>query len=153
MNDLINENELMIVKKYEYNTPVITEIDFIIDKSIRDCYSKYFHDSFDIDYGYDLNFTNITNNESVNFKIFDKSTDMYELNKKLTLARERGFKFNQINKFTIKFYTRLSQKYIHRYLKFPRPILVRQILKIMCRNPDTIQTISNIFHNLEFEIG
>ena len=152
MNDLINKNELMIVKKYEYDTPVITEIDFIIDKSIRDCYSKYFHDSFDIDYEYDLNFTNITNNESVNFKIFDKSMDMYELNKKLTLARERGFKFNQINKFTINFYTRLSQKYIYRYLKFPRPILVRQILKIMCRNPDTIQTISNIFHNLEFEI-
>ena len=152
MNALINENELMIVKKYEYDSPVITEIDFIIDKSIRDCYSKYFHDSFDIDCEYVLNFTNITNNESVNFKIFDKSMDMYELNKKLTLARERGFKFNQINKFTIKFYTRLSQKYIYRYLKFPRPILVRQILKIMCRNPDTNQTISNIFHNLEFEI-
>ena len=152
MNALINENELMIVKKYEYNTPVITEIDFIIDKSIRDCYSKYFHDSFNIDYEYDLNFTNITNNELVNYKVSDKSMDMYELNKKLTLVRKRGFKFNQINKFTIKFYTPLSHKYIHRYHKFPCPILVRQILKIMCRNPETIQTISNIFHTLEFEI-
>ena len=152
MNALINENELMIVKKCEYNTPVITEIDFIIEESIRDCYSKYFHDSFDIDYEYDLNFTNVTNNESVNFTISDKNMNMYELNKKLTLARKRGFKFNQINNFTIKFYTPLSHKYIHRYYKFPCPILARQILKIMCRNPETIQTISNIFHNLEFEI-
>ena len=152
MNALINENELKVVKKYEYDTPVITEIDSIIDKSIRDCYSKYFHDAFDINYEYYLNFTNITNNETVNFKISDKSMGVYELNKKLKLARKRGFKFNQINKLTIKFYTPLSQKYIHRYLKFPCRILVRQILKIMCRNPETIQTISNIFHNLEFEI-
>ena len=28
---------------------------------------------------------------------------MYELNKKLAIARERGFEFNQINKLTIKF--------------------------------------------------
>ena len=152
MNALINENELMIVKKYEYDMPPITEIDFIIDESIRDCCSKYFHDSFDIDYEYDLNFTNITNNKLVNFKVSDKNMNMYELNKKLTLARKRGFKFNQINKFTIKFFTPLSHKYIHCYLKFPCRILVRKILKIMCRNPETIQTISNIFHTLEFEI-
>ena len=28
--------------------------------------------------------------------------DVYELNKKLAIARERGFKFNKINKLTIK---------------------------------------------------
>ena len=126
MNALINENELKVFKKYEYDTPVITEIDSIIDKSIRDCYNKYFHDTFDINYEYDLNFTNI-NNEIVNFKISDKTMGMFELNKKLTLARERGFKFNQINKLTIKFSTPLSKNNIHRYLKFPCPILVRQI--------------------------
>ena len=79
MNALINENELKVVKKYKYDTPVITEIDSIIDKSIRDrdCYSKYFHDAFDINYEYDLNFTNI-NNEIVNFTISDKTMGMYE---------------------------------------------------------------------------
>ena len=152
MNALINENESKVVKKYEFDDPIITEIDSIIDKSIRDCYSKYFHDAFDINYEYDLNFTNIDNNEIVNFKILDKYTGMFELNKKLTIARQRGFKFNQINKLTIKFSTPLSKNNIHRYLKFPCPILVRQILKIMCRNPETIQPISNIFHILELII-
>ena len=33
---------------------------------------------------------------------------LYELNEKLTLARQRGFKFNQINKLTIKNYCSLS---------------------------------------------
>ena len=147
----MNENEIKVVKEYEYYNPVITEIDSIIDESIRDCYSKYFHNTFDINYEYDLEFTNI-NNEIVNFKISHKTMGMFELNKKLTLARERGYKFNQINKFTIKFSTPLSKNNIHRYLKFQCPILVRQILKIMSRNPETIRAISNIFHNLELVI-
>ena len=151
MNALINENELKVVKKYEYDTPLITKIDSIIDESIRDCYNKYFHNTFDINYEYDLNFTNI-NNEIVNFKISDKTIGVYELNKKLTLARQRGFIFNQINKLKIKFYTLLSQNNIHRYLKFQCPILLRQILKTISRNPESIQRFSNIFHNLEFVI-
>ena len=72
--------------------------------------------------------------------------------KKLTLARKRGLKFIRLNKLTIKFYTPLSQNNIHRYLKFQSPMLFRQILKIMYRNPETIQPISNIFHNLELII-
>ena len=32
-----------------------------------------------------------------------KNLGLYELNKKLTLARERGFIFNQINNFKKKF--------------------------------------------------
>ena len=147
----MNENEIKVVKEYEYYNPVITEIDSIIDESIKDCYNKYFRDTFDINYEYDLNFTNI-NNEIVNFKISDKTMGMYELNKKLTIARQRGFKFNQINKLTIKFSTTLSKNNIHRRHKFQCPILVRLILKIMSRNPETIRAISNIFHNLELVI-
>ena len=86
MNALINENELKVVKEYEYYNPVITEIDSMIDKSIRDCHNKYFH-TFDHICEYDLNFTNITNNEIVNFQISDKTMGMFELNKKLTIAR------------------------------------------------------------------
>ena len=147
----MNENELYVVKEYKFDNPLITKIDSIIDESIKDCFNKYFHDTFDINYEYDLEFTNI-NNEIVNFKISHKTMGMFELNKKLTLARERGYKFNQINKFTIKFSTPLSKNNTHRYLKFQCPILVRQILKIMSRNPETIRAISNIFHNLELVI-
>ena len=147
----MNEHQLKVVKKYEYNTPLLTEIDSIIDKSFTDCNNKYFN-PFKIICEYDLNFTNITDNEIVDFMISDESMSMFELNKKLTLARQRKFKFNQINKLTIKFYTPLSQNNIYRYLKFQCPILVRQIIKIKSRNPESIQRFCNIFHNLELVI-
>ena len=147
----MNEHQLKVVKKYEYDTPLFTEIDSIIDKSFTDCNNKYFN-PFKIICEYDLNFTNITDNEIVDFMISDESMSMFELNKKLTLARQRKFKFNQINKLTIKFYTPLSQNNIYRYLKFQFPILVRQIIKIKSRNPESIQRFCNIFHNLELVI-
>ena len=147
----MNEHQLKVVKKYEYDTPLFTEIDSIIDKSFTDCNNKYFN-PFKFICEYDLNFTNITDNEIVDFMISDESMSMFELNKKLTLARQRKFKFKQINKLTIKFYTPLSQNNIYRYLKFQCPILVRQILKIKSRNPESIQRFCNIFHNLELVI-
>ena len=99
MNGEPNENEF--VREYEFDNRPIQNIDSLIDNSIRDCHNKYFH-TFDQICEYDLNFTNITNNEIVNFTIYDKSMGLYKLNKKLSLARERGFEFNQINNFKIK---------------------------------------------------
>ena len=93
----MNENQLTIVEEFQFNNPLIQKIDFLIDNSMRDCHNKYIH-TFDHICEYDLNFTNFGNNETVNFTISDKRMGMYELNKKLTLARERGFKLNQINK-------------------------------------------------------
>ena len=95
-------NENIIVKEYEFDKPLMQKIDSLIDSSIRDCHNKYFH-TFDHICEYDINFTSITNNESVTFTISDKSMGLYELNKKLTIARERGFIFNQIKIFKIKF--------------------------------------------------
>ena len=69
--------ENVIVKEYEFDKPLIQKIDSIIDNCIRDCNHKYFH-TFDHICEYDLNFTNICN----------KSMGSYEINKKLTLARE-----------------------------------------------------------------
>ena len=123
MNGLLNGN--IIVKEYESNNPVITKIDSVIDNSIRDCHNKYFH-TFDHICEYDLNFTNTTNNESVNFTISDKSMGMYELNKKLTIARENGFIFSQINKLTIKILSNLSYINIHYHLTLGAPPLHRQ---------------------------
>ena len=47
---------------------------------------------------------------------------MYELNKKLTLARKRSFKFNHINKLTIKIYSNLLNINKHYYLKHRIPM-------------------------------
>ena len=135
-------NENVIVKEYEFDNPPIQNIDSLIDNSIRDCHNKYFH-TFDHICEYDLKFINIANNESVNFTISDKSMGMYELNKKLSLARERGFKFNQINNFKIKIYSNLSNINIHYHLKLGASPLHRQFFIKISKNRDYIQTHCN----------
>ena len=138
----MNENELNVVKEYKFDNPLIHKIDSLIDNSIGDCHNKDFH-TFDHICEYDLNFTNITNNESVNFTISDKTMGMYELNKKLTLARERGFKFNQINKLTIKINSNLSNINIPYHLRLGASPLRRQFFIKISKNRDYIQTHCN----------
>ena len=70
MNGILNEN--VIVKEYEFDNPLIQKIDSLIDNSIRDCHNKYFH-TFDHICEYDIQLTNIPNNESVNFTKSGKS--------------------------------------------------------------------------------
>ena len=88
MNGIMNEN--VIIKEYDFNKPLIQKIYSLIDKSIRDCHDKYFH-TFDQICEYDINFTNITNNETVNFTISDKSMCLYELRKKITTCTRKSF--------------------------------------------------------------
>ena len=145
----MNENELYVVKEYIFDNPLITKIDSIIDDCYRDCHNKYFH-TFKYVCIYDITLTNITNNEIINITISDESLDLYKLNKKLTIARERGFKFNQINKLTIKIYSNLSNINIHYYLKHRIPIGQRLFFRRIAKNRDYIQThcndINNPFH-------
>ena len=122
-NSLISER--YIVKEYEFDNPLIQKIDSLIDNSIRDCHNKYFH-TFDHICEYDIQLTNVTNNESVNFTISEKSMGMYELNEKLTIARGNGFIFNQINNLTIKILSNLSNINIHYHLRLGTPLLHRQ---------------------------
>ena len=133
---------MSFVEKYEFDNPPIQERDSLIDNSIRDCNNKYFH-TFDHICENDLNFTNITNNETVNFTISDKNMSMYELNKKLTVARENSFKFNHINKLTIKIYGNLSNINIHYHLRLGAPPLHRQFFIQISHNHDYIQTHCN----------
>ena len=140
MNGITKEN--VIVKQYECDNPLIQNVDSIIDKCIRDGHNKYFH-TFDHICEYNLNFTNTTNNETVNFTISDKSMGMYELNKKLTIARENDFIFNQINKLTIKIYSNLSHINIHYHLRLGSPPLHRQFFIKISKNLDYIQTHCN----------
>ena len=98
--------------------------------------NKSFH-TFNYICEYNLNFTN-TNNELVNFTISDKNMGMYELNKKLTLARKRSFIFNHIN--------------IHYHLRLGAPPLHRQFFMKISKNRDCIQTHCNDLHN-SFHFG
>ena len=147
----VNENQLTIVKKYEFNNILLKDIDYIINRSIRDCYNNYFQ-PIRIEISYNIEFGKISNNEKINLTISDKSLNIFYLNKKLSIARQRGFIFNKINRLTIKFYNNLSQTNTHNYYKFQCPILMRQILKIISRDYNCFQNFCNIYHNLEFEV-
>ena len=81
----MNENQLTIVKEYEFDKPLIQKIDSIIDNCYRDCHKKYFH-TFEYKCEYDIKLTNITNNGIINITISDKSMGLFELNKKLAVA-------------------------------------------------------------------
>ena len=89
----MNENELHVVKEYNFDNPPITKIDSIIDGCYRDCHCKYFH-TFKYVCIYDIKLTNITNNGKINISLSDESLGLYELNIKLTIARQRGFILN-----------------------------------------------------------
>ena len=146
MNGIMNQNQLTVVKEYEFDNPLFQSIDSIINKCYRDCHKKYYH-TFEYECVYDLNFTNDSNNESVNFTISDKNMGMYELNKKLSIARGNGFIFNQINKLSIKIYSNLSNLNIHYHLKLGASPLHRQFFIKFLKNRDYIQSHCNNHRN------
>ena len=42
MNDMTNENQLIVVKEYEFDKTDIHEIDYILDDVIKDCRKSIF---------------------------------------------------------------------------------------------------------------
>ena len=142
----MNENELYVVKEYKFDNPLITKIDSIIDGCYRDCHNNFFH-TYKYVCIYDIKLTNITNNEIINITISDESLGLYELNNKLTIARERGFVFNQTDKITIKVFSHQQDINISYYLKHRIPIMHRQFFKILSRNRDYSQTHCNDRNN------
>ena len=127
-------------------THSLLKIDSIIDNCYRDCHNKYFH-TFTYSCIYDIKLKNITNNEIFNITISDESMNLFELNKKLTLARRRGFRFLQINKLTIKLYSHQRYINISYYLNHRIPIMHRQYFKILSQNRDYVQTHCNDRNN------
>ena len=126
---------------------LITETDSIIDKCFRDCINNYFH-NFKYECIYDIKLTNITNNEIINLTISGKILNLYDLNKKLTVARQNGFMLNQINRLTRKFYSHLRYINISYYLKSQIPMCHRQFFKVISQNRDYVESICNDMENL-----
>ena len=147
MDGIMNKNQLTIVKEYKFDKPLIQKVDALIDNSIRDCYHKNFH-TFDHVCEYDLYFTNITIDETVNFSISDKCMGMYELNKKLTIARERGFKFNQINELIKKINSNLRSINICYYLKHRIPMCLRLFFERISQSKEYLENFCSDINNL-----
>ena len=71
MDEIINKNDLFIVKEYKFDKKDIHEIDYILDDVIKDR-RNYFH-TFDYNLVYDNNFINISKNEEINLIITHKA--------------------------------------------------------------------------------
>ena len=102
----MNENESYVAEEHKFDNPLITDTDFIINSCFKDCHNNYFH-NFKYECIYDIKLTNITDNEINSLTISGKSMKLFDLNKKLIVARQKIFLFNQINKLTKKFYSYL----------------------------------------------
>ena len=150
MNEIINKNKLFVVKEYKFGKTDIHEIDCLLDDFIKDSIRNYFH-TCEYKIVYDINFTNISNNEEVNLIITHKSmefkTEFYGLNKKIKNARRNGFVFKQINNFKIEIYSNLSGINIHYHLLLGASPLHRQFLKQLLKNRDYIKNHCNDLHN------
>ena len=79
--------------------------------------------------------------------ISGKSMHCFELNKKLTIARQKGFMFNQINKLTIKFYSHLRYINISFYLKFRIPMCHRQFFRVISQHQENVKNFCNDMEN------
>ena len=142
----MNGNELFVVKEYEFYNPSIHKIDSIIDGCHKDCHNKCFH-TFRYVCIYDIKLTNIKNNEIINITISDESLGLYELNKKITIARQRGFKFNQINKLTIKIYSHQRYINISYYLNHRIPMGQRLFFRRISENKEYVENFCNDRNN------
>ena len=143
----MNENELNVVKEYKVDNTLIAELDSVIDKCFRDSYNNYFH-IFKYRCIYDIKLKNIADNEIIYLSISDKSMRLYELNKKLTVARERGFRFSHINKLAKKFYPHLPHLNISYYLKSQISMCNRQFFRVLSQNRDHLENFCNGSINL-----
>ena len=86
----------------------------------------------------ELNLQNITDNEIFN---------LYDLNKKLKVARQIGFTFIQINKLTTKLYLHLRYINMSYYLKFQIPMYHRQFFRVISQNREYVENFCNDMGN------
>ena len=143
----MNENKLYVVKEYKIDNPLIHKIDSIKDGCYRDCHNKNFH-TFKYVCIYDIKLTNITDTEIIDITISDQSMNLFELSKKLTLTRQKGYLFNQITKLTIKIRSHLRYINVSYYLKHRIPMGHRLFVRRISEKKEYIENFCNDFNNL-----
>ena len=102
----MKENEICLVKEYKFDNPLTTEIDSRKDSCFKDCHNNYFH-KYKYECIYDIKLANITNKERIILTLIGKNMELYELNKEITNARQRGFLLNQKITLPMKIYSSL----------------------------------------------
>ena len=74
--------------------------------------------------------------------------DLYDLNNKLKIVRERSFLFLQIDKLTLKIYSNQQNLNISYYLKSQTPMCHRQFFEILYKNEENLEYFCNDSNNL-----
>ena len=100
----MNENELYLIKEYNFDNSLCSEMDSKLDNCFKECHNEFFH-KYKYEYVYDINFKNIAINEKTNFTVSGKNMDLSDLKNKLKIARGNRFIFLHINKLTIKIHS------------------------------------------------
>ena len=103
-------NESTVVIEYEFGKQLIHEIHSVKDNCIRICHNKSFR-TFEYKCVYNFKLTKNGNIEIVDLTFSDEAMVLYELIKKLKIARENGFTINQIPKFKKKLKYSIKYKY------------------------------------------
>ena len=80
--------------------------------------------------------------------ISGKSMGLFEVNKKLTVARQKGFIFNRKNTLKIKKFSHLRYINIRYYLKSQIPMCHRQFFKVVSQNREYVENFCNGMENL-----
>ena len=99
------------VKEYEFNNPDIDEVDYILKDTYKDGRNKYFH-SFENRWVYDIKFIIMEDYEenilTITIGCMKLKSHFYGLNKKITNALKKGFRFSKIVNLPIKYDSSLS---------------------------------------------
>ena len=86
MNGIMNENQLVNVKKYEIIRALFHKLDCVFDNCFRDCHNECFL-KFEYRCIYNYEFTNIGINEVINLTIYYINMGLYGVNEKMKIAQ------------------------------------------------------------------
>ena len=142
----MNENDLYVVKEYEFDNPLCNNLDSLIDSYFKDCHKNYFH-IFEFECIYGIKLTNIPDNEIFILTNSGKSMNLYGSKKKIKNVRRNGFIFNQINELAIKFDSHFRCINIIYYLKLRISIMHRQFFKLLSQNTEYVEHFRNDRNN------
>ena len=125
---------VFVGKENQFIRPDINKIASKNNNCLRDCYNQYFH-TFRFEC---IHHIEMTYGDFVKGIFSDKKLKQ--------IVREKAF----IHKLTINIYSNPSRRKVCYYLKFPIPIMQRQLIRIISNNPEYVRThcmdLYNPFH-------
>ena len=138
----MNESEINLKEEHDFDNPFCSEMDSVLVTCFKVCHNNYFL-KFKHECIYKIKNKTITNNETIDFTVSGKKMNLYDLNNKFKIARERGFIFNHINRVTIKCYSHQRHINISFCLKSPIPMCHSHFFRVISRYRDYVDLFCN----------